>query len=120
MACSFQSAADLRPGQLIRHSWGYGMTLNDFAVILETTGKSVIAQRIGSTWVSGEPGFTGRVKANPADKFGKPFRLFIRPSSSERFFLRGSYPYCEGREDKQLGNFYPTTADEEHYENHMD
>jgi len=89
-------------GKILHTSWGYSMTLNDYAVVIEETPKSVLCKMIGIK-VSEDTGM-GSGKAMPVltEKEEKPLRLFKRGTAESPYF-KGSYPYCNG--SKRMGYF---------------
>ena len=108
-------------GQMIHTSWGYNMTINNFAKIIEVspTGKTIVCQRLTK---EGFNGFAGMVKAGN-DTFGPKFRLKIKDGWNGSPSFVGSYPYHGGetKEDSSYRKGYFTLYNgEEVYENHMD
>lgn len=83
-------------------SWGYDMTNNDYALVLEKTEKTVKCVMIGNKILSGD-GWAGREVPNPEDITSEPFRLRINKSYGLTF--RGSYKFCQGSESKRKGVF---------------
>lgn len=119
----------IQAGDILHTSWGYDMTMNDFAVVLKNTGKTLLCQMVGCHTVEGNAYAPGgaTVKANPADKYGKPFRVRIN-KGQWGVSLVGSYPYCETQarrepEDSSKRRGYWSIiedTDKGFYENHLD
>ena len=103
-------------GKMLRTSWGYNMTINEFCKILEVspTGKTVVCRMLTK---EGFNGFTGTVHAGK-DVYGPKFRLKVKGDC-----FNGSYPYIV-RETKERSSFhmgYFGLYDGGNvYENHMD
>lgn len=78
-------------GKILHTSWGYDMTINDYAVVVDETPKSVLCKMV-SVKVENDYG-RGNGTAMPTlkEKEEKPFRLFKRGNH-----FKGSYPYCNG------------------------
>ena len=127
----------LRVGDVVANSWGYDMTIVDFAQIIaiSPSGKSVKARRISGKTVSGDSGYTGRVAADPdAEAYGPEFRLMVRTwkytPNDTRVLLVGSYPFAMGshhRDETILknvsthsGTFEAGRENETHHFNSMD
>ena len=81
-------------------TWGYDMTIVDYAMVLSETDKTILCQRIGSR-KSDDYGQSGYVIPNPGQKIGKPFRLHKRNGYSV-----GSYPFADDNEHKKSGMFW--------------
>lgn len=109
-------------GDVIYTSYGYSMTLNDFAKVVSVSksGKTVTCVLVGAKTIDGHlwgPG-GGRVKADPDTELDRPkFRLHVRMNSDGTWYLRGSYPFCHG--SKRMGTWWKD-AGGGHYENHWD
>jgi hypothetical protein len=102
-------------GRMLHTSFGYNMTINDFAKIIEVspTGKTCVCRKLNKV---GFNGFTGTAKAGE-DMHGPKFRLKIKGYTDWTSFV-GSYPYC-GDRSKRFG-YFSLYNGEEVYENHMD
>lgn len=89
-------------GKILHTSWGYDMTINDYAVVIDETPKSVLCKML-SVKVESDNG-KGDGKAMPVLKEldEKPFRLFKR-GTPENLYFKGSYPFCNG--SKKMGYF---------------
>ena len=81
-------------------TWGYDMTIVDFAMVLSETDKTILCQRIGSR-KSDVYGQSGYVTPLPEHKIGRPFRLHKRG-----WYSVGSYPYADNDEHKKRGLFW--------------
>jgi hypothetical protein len=75
-------------GKIIYTSWGYDMTHNDYAVIIEETEKTVKCRML-KTKVLSDCG-DGNGKSMPSlEETGETFRLHKRGD-----WFKGSYPFC--------------------------
>ena len=120
---------DLKPETILHTCWGWDMTINDFAVVLENTGKSLKCQMVEKKVVEGDPygpGGSGKVAPDDSKRYGKPFRVRISPAKFEDgFWLVGSYP-CgvakgEGKyEGERRGHWEVPDGRDGYYENHFD
>lgn len=82
-------------GKIIHTSWGYDMTINEYAVIIAETDKTVKCKMV-QTAVSNDDGL-GNGKAMPTLKeTGEAFRLHKRQWNGGAIYFKGSYPYCNG------------------------
>lgn len=91
----------IKPGDIIWASWGYNMTINDYAKVLENTGKTLKCVMI-STKVFDDNGMGGgRSVPAPEKVTSAPFRLRIRPSGH----IVGSYPFVANDKSKRFGYF---------------
>lgn len=111
-----------KKGDILHYSWGYDMTINEYCIVLESTGKTLKCQMIGTTLIEGDAQL-GTVVPNPSHREGKPFRLRVKYwEKYGDYSYNGSFPYVvqsDGRESKQMGYFskWDGTPDRE---NHMD
>lgn len=107
-------------GTKLHTSFGYDMTINDFAVIVEVskTGKTVMARMVKKSTNGLEHGPGGSGKASATDEmYGEKFRLHVRYwGRMKEFYFVGSYPFCGN--SKRKGTF--SVAKGEYYENHWD
>jgi len=61
---------NLQPGTLVRTSFSYNMTFNDFYKVISKKGNTYKLEILSKEWVSGNIGYTGRVKAgNPTGDY---------------------------------------------------
>jgi hypothetical protein len=105
-------------GTKLHTSFGYDMTINDFAVIVEVskTGKTVLCRMVKKSTNGLEHGPCGGGKASAGDEMhGEKFRLHVREWNSGVYFV-GSYPFCGN--SKRKGTF--SVAKGEYYENRWD
>jgi len=122
-----ESANDINVGDILHHSWGYDMTINEFCVVLKNTGKTLLCQMIGNKYVEGNA-MTGSVKPDKSIKEGKPFRVIMKNKYSKvndysSFSMVGSYPFVinqNGTESKRKGYWSKHDGEKSYYENHMD
>lgn len=84
-------------GTILYTSWGYDMTIVDFAVVIGETDKTLLCRRCKD---AGQ-GFEGTVTPLPNELVGEPFRLYKRDG-----YYKGSYPYILDRTSKRLGLFW--------------
>ena len=101
--------------KIIRTSWGYDMTHNDYAIIISENGKTALCQMIGAKKISGN-GFAGSEIPDPSITRGKPFRLRVKDDNS----YKGSYPFCWGRDDAKRMGWFSIWCGSTDYYNYMD
>ena len=110
----------VKVGDILYNSWGYDMTINDFAVCLENSGKTLKMQMVTKHII---PSGSSNEHAIPLiDKpYGKTFRLRITKRKEAGWWYCGSYPYCisKGKENKHAGSFFKWDG-KPNYENHDD
>ena len=112
-------------GRKLHTSFGYDMTINDFAQILEVspTGKTVVCQMVSKNTNGQEWGYNGSGKATPGSTLhGPKFRLKYKKTDTWESF-NGSYPFCiynDGHVSKRFGYFSLCNDGDEFYENHVD
>ena len=117
---------EIKVGSIMHTSWGYDMTINDFCLVLENTGKTLKCVMVGTKMIEGNSLESSRVVADVGNVVSKPFRIrMVKYKGSEKTFYSGSYPYCakHGTNNdtaKRLGSWKPTEARKDFYENHMD
>ena len=100
----------LNVGDVVHCSWGYSMTLNDFYIVVGRVGKaSVKLEKIGSKWVEGSDGFTGKVVADETVRTGEFLTKRVKTSWNGDARIKIS--------DCQYAYSYDGRAV---YENHMD
>ena len=101
--------------KIIKTSWGYDMTHNDYAIVISENGKTALCQMIGTKKVDGN-GFTGSEVPDPSRTSGKAFRLRVKGDNS----YKGSYPFCWGIDGiKRMGWFSVWSGSPDCY-NYMD
>jgi hypothetical protein len=117
----------LKEGDILHASWGYDMTMNEFAVIVKKTPKSFVCRMIGTKTVSGSafnPGGSQVVPDPEAILNHKPFRVRIyqrnKFDGNGYAWMTGSYPYCEGKDNMRRECWYPHDEGRSYYENHVD
>ena len=110
-------------GRMLHTSWGYNMTINNFAKIIEVSpsGKTVVCRMLTK---EGFNGFAGEVKAGQK-MIGPKFRLKVKDQ-----YFNGSYPYIIKQPDnygfvtKESGStrmgYFGLYNGGKVYENHMD
>lgn len=111
----------VKVGDILYNSWGYDMTINDFAVCLENTGKTLKMQMVAKKVI---PSGSSSERAIPIidQKYGNTFRLRItKRKDSPGWWYSGSYPYCmnQDKESKHSGSFF-VWGGKPNYENHDD
>lgn len=88
--------------KILIDSWGYDMTINDYALVIEETDKTVKCVMIGTS-ISDDNGMgNGRSIPNPSIVKSEPFRL-RKKDWGDRVSYRGSYDFCNG--SKRFGMF---------------
>lgn len=111
-------------GKKLHTSFGYDMTINDFAQIIEVSpsGKTVKCRMVSKNTNGLEYG-PGGGKASAGDEvYGPVFRLHVRQYGSGTYFV-GSYPFIVQGETKDQCNFHKGSfsfSHGEYYENHWD
>ena len=84
--------------RILRESWGYNMTMNDYALVLEDTGKTVKCVMIGHK-IAGDNGMgNGHSVPDVNNVISEPFRL-----RKTEYGYNGSYEFCPG--SKRFGRF---------------
>lgn len=83
-------------GKIIHTSWGYDMTINEYAVIIEASDKTVKCKMLKMK-VTDDCG-RGNGKAMPTleERDGETFRLRIKSWKDGQAYFKGSYPFCQG------------------------
>lgn len=74
------------------------MTLNDYAVVIDETPKSVLCKMLEGKVENDDGRGNGEAMPTLKELNEKTFRLFKRGDS-----FKGSYPYCDGA--KRMGYF---------------
>ena len=102
-------------GKIINTSWGYDMTHNDYAVVLDQTEKTILCQMLGNKQIDGA-GFEGKEVPDVSKTIGSPFRLRIKGDESNTYFT-GSYPFVISKngESKHKGYFNIWSGQPNHY-----
>ena len=128
-----ENIVKIKVGMNLNTSWGYSMTINDYAQIIEVskTGKTVKCRKVkkimNSTVYSGDG--SGRAKAG-TEVYGPVFRLkvIMNGCNGEPSF-HGSYPFCGADKlaiDTKMSDcssrmgYFSIDNGKESYENHMD
>ena len=124
-----ENVFDVKKGTILHTSWGYDMTINDFCIVLENTGKTLKCQMLGKI-VSGDGvNFAGNERAKPTKGvWGKPFRLKIESRDYKginargynTLFIRGSYPFINNAQGSKRFGYWSIADREEYYENTWD
>ena len=108
-------------GKKLHCSYGYNMTINNFAKIIEVspTGKTVKCRMVETITNGQQFGGNGKAKAG-SRVHGPSFRLHVRGNDS---FI-GSYPFIvQGSKKEQCSyrkGYFGFAHDGEYYENHWD
>lgn len=115
-------------GKMVHTSWGYDMTINNFAKIIEVSpsGKTVVCRMLTK---EGFNGFVGEVKAGEK-MIGPKFRLKLKDGWNGEPAFNGSYPFIIKQPDDygfvnqnngstRMGYFGLYNGGKV-YENHMD
>lgn len=90
-------------GKIIHTSWGYDMTINDYAVIVEETDKTIKCRMLQVS-VLNDAGKGNGTSMPTLKETGAPeFRLHKRENRDGSFYFKGSYPFCAG--SKRPGYF---------------
>ncbi len=88
-------AREIKPGDILMTSWGYGMTINDYCKVLENTGKTLKCVML-SCRVENDNGVgDGHSMPEPESEKGEQFRIRIA-EHEDYISLVGSYPYANG------------------------
>jgi len=117
-------------GKVLHTSWGYNMTINNFAKIIDVSpsGKTVVCRMLTK---EGFNGYQGPVKSG-TKVYGPKFRLKYKPEGwNGKPTFHGSYPYIVRNEDDEgwlkvseastrMGYFSEHNPEKEVYENRMD
>lgn len=107
----------VKVGDILHTSWGYNMTHNDYAKIVEIspTGKTVKCVMVGNKKIDGG-GFAGKETCDPDHVISPEFRLKVDKNMTG---FRGSYFYCAPNNGKRFGYFSPWDGKDDYY-NTMD
>ena len=85
---------EIKLGDILMTSWGYGMTINDYCKVLENTGKTLKCIMV-SCHIENDNGMgNGRSLPVPELEIGEPFRIKI-VKCDDYISLVGSYPYAK-------------------------
>ncbi len=101
----------IKKGDILNTSWGYDMTINDYCVVMENTGKTIKCQKIGKKVTSQDQGMVERAMPDKYKKFCKPFRIKIskakqdinNPKGNEAYLV-GSYPFATRGKTSDCGS----------------
>lgn len=96
----------IKEGTILHDSWGYDMTINEYCIVLSSTGKTFLCQMVGRKVTNDDGRGGGKAIPNPEYREGKPFRVKIRRYKDGYISLPGSYPVHvnkDGSEDKRKG-----------------
>ena len=94
---SFQphEISQIKKGRILRGSWGYDQTNNEFCKVEKNTGKTLICQKLGK--IKGTYGRSGQeVGPDVKSKECKPFRIKIdryKIEDQENISLHGKMPF---------------------------
>lgn len=84
-------------GKIIHTSWGYDMTINEYAVIVEETDKTVKCKMLQISVVDDYGKGGGRALPTLKEQEGEAFRLHKRAGGAfGGVYFKGSYPFCNG------------------------
>jgi len=106
------NSESVKPGDILRTSWGYGMTLNDYCKVLENTGKTVKCVMVDAIITDDNGMGNGKSVPNINAEIREPFRLRI-VKSGESIIYRGSYPFV--RNSKRKGTFHKWNGEPNYY-----
>lgn len=98
----------VKVGDIFSFSFGYDMTINQYYKVLSTKGKRAQVVEIGKKWVSGDPGYTGKVIPDPDKELEEPITALIKDDGTIRVKMYSRY-HTAYRDDGRPS-----------YENHMD
>lgn len=82
--------------KILETSWGYDMTINDYALVLEETDKTVKCVMIAAKVTDDNGMGGGRSVPDTTKIISEPFRLRKKIWNDGLIQYRGSYPYCNG------------------------
>lgn len=123
---------EIKIGTVLHDSWGYDMTINEFAKVIQILPKSFRCVMIGKQSITEKNELTEldtkRVIPNKEHTEGKPFLVFKkypkdRSAYPNEVWLSGSFPYViqeDGTEYKKEGNWRVAKDGDSFYENHDD
>jgi hypothetical protein len=100
--------------KILSTSWGYNMTHNDYALVIEETDKTVKCVMIKSKVLTGD-GYAG--EEMPDAEAIHTDRPIFRLRKRENGIYSGSYPFCGGSTRKDWFKEWDGKAD---YYNTMD
>jgi hypothetical protein len=83
-------------GKIIHTSWGYDMTINEYAVIVEETDKTVKCKMLKMSVSDDNGKGNGRAMPILEEESEQPFRLHKRQWNGGEIYFKGSYPFCNG------------------------
>jgi len=100
-------AKEIKLGDLFCSTLSYTMTLNTFYQVIAIEGSKIFVVECDRRWVSGDAGYTGSVVAEPVTTWNPTKILQATICGENRISVEGK-------------KATKTTAEETHYENHMD
>lgn len=117
-----EEVSDIKPGTILYSSWGYDMTINDYCIVLENTGKTLLCRMLDRE-VTGDSDPSGGSSKPIMTQIGEPFRLKIESrdypgvnaTGRKSIHIRGSYPYSKGDKVKRFGYFSVWKGDPNYY-----
>lgn len=89
--------------KILEDSWGYDMTINDYALVLEETDKTAKCVMIATKVFNDDGMGGGRSIPDPSNITSQPFRLRKKVWDDGLIQYRGSYEFCKG--SKRFGRF---------------
>ena len=86
--------AGISPGTILRHSWGYDMTFNEYCIVISVSksGKTIKCQRVHSEVTTADNGLGAGRQAPGKEPIGEVFRLHVRRYQTSGPYYVGSYP----------------------------
>jgi hypothetical protein len=106
--------SEIVPGDILKTSWGYNMTINNYCKVLENNGKTLKCVTI-SLHVENDNGLgNGRSIPVPDKEISEPFRIRIQRREND-FYLVGSYPFIKDKNSKRKGYWYVWDGKPDYY-----
>lgn len=105
-------------GKILHTSWGYDMTINNFAKVVGMTPKGVKCVMIGARVVDDYGKGDGKAFADPSIVTSPVFVLKVSKDTMGNPMIKGSYPFCDN--SKRKGYFTITDSAKGHYHNTWD
>ncbi len=96
----------IKKGTILRGSWGYDQTNNEYCQVVKNTGKTLICQKLGKKTIGDiYPALGSKVMPDKNKKVCKPFRIkidrYTGQNGEERVSLHGATPlfedYCDDK-----------------------
>jgi hypothetical protein len=108
--------AGVKVGDIYYASWGYDQTNIEYAQVVEIspTGKTVMCRMMNQTEVPGSQGFMSET-VMPSTQTGEVFRLRVKTLEDEALYLKGSYPFCNGKRYERFWKWDGKPKYQSHY-----